>query len=166
MQWLAYKSTCYNPFCTLPQDVMIIIQESILIMLSPTPDLPHFMILLVWSYSWKCPVSANLIVMLLHHYNLFQILICIWIFCTPLNLIPGPTSSFSIYSILVGKCLKPCKHMVDTSGCAITLYHLKVMQTIRKQFFLNIQVWIILNNKSVIQLVVHAMACRSNSSSF
>ncbi len=32
--------------------------------------------------------------MLLHHPNLFQILICIWIFCTPLYLISRPTSSF------------------------------------------------------------------------
>ncbi len=65
--------------------------------------LPHFIILLVCSYSWKYPVSANLNAMLLHHYNLFQIFICIWIFCTPLNLISRPTSSFSIHYILAGK---------------------------------------------------------------
>ena len=54
-------------------------------------DLPDFIILLVCSYSGKCPVSANLNAMLLHHYNLFQIIICIWIFCTPLNVISRPT---------------------------------------------------------------------------
>ena len=36
MQWLACNSTCYHPFRTLPQDVVIIIQESMLRMLIPT----------------------------------------------------------------------------------------------------------------------------------
>ena len=44
-----------------------------------TTDLPHFIILLVFSYSWKCPVSANLSAMLHHHHNLFPIFICIWV---------------------------------------------------------------------------------------
>ncbi len=65
-------------------------------------DLPHFIILLVFFYSWKCPVSANLNGMLHHHHNLFQILICIWIFCTPLNLISRPTSSFLVHYFLAG----------------------------------------------------------------
>ncbi len=66
-------------------------------------DLPHFNILLVCSYSWKCPVPSNLNAMLHHHHNLFQIPICIWIVCTPLNLISRPTSSLSIHYILAGK---------------------------------------------------------------
>ncbi len=72
-------------------------------LISFTSDLSHFFISLVCSYSWKYPVTANLNAMLLHHHNLFQILICIWIFCTPLNLISRPTSSFSIHYILPGK---------------------------------------------------------------
>ncbi len=50
--------------------------------------------------SWKVPIRSFCVITPDY---LLQILICIWIFCTPLNLICRPTSSFSIHYILAGK---------------------------------------------------------------